>query len=116
HAQGALNFLQEQQDLLAGGAVEIAGGLVGEENSGAIHQGAGERSALLFASGELAGAMLAAGAQADALKGFRYAGAALGAIDFGKTQRELYIFFESHARQQVEGLKDHAYGVAAVPG
>jgi hypothetical protein len=51
HAQGVLNFSEEQEDLLAGGAVEIAGGLVGEENGRLIYEGAGQGAALLLAAG-----------------------------------------------------------------
>ena len=50
---------------LAGMAVEIAGGFVGEENFRARRHGAGKRHALLFAAGQLARIMLEAGAEAD---------------------------------------------------
>src|SRR5712671_7942208 len=83
HAEGVLNFAEEQEDLLAGGGVEIAGGLIGEEDGGLIYQCAGESAALLLAAGELAGSMVVTGAEADAVEGLRYAMAALGAVDFG---------------------------------
>src|ERR1700680_4667590 len=58
--------------------------------------------------------MRAAGGEAHAFEGLRDAAAALGAIYFGQSQRELDVFFQGHAREQVEGLKDHAYRFAAI--
>src|SRR5882757_10544218 len=84
HAEGVLDFAQEEKDLLAGGGVEIAGGLVGEEDGGLIYERAGEGAALLLAAGEFARSMVVAGAEADAVEGLRYAMAALGAVDFGE--------------------------------
>jgi hypothetical protein len=57
-----------------------------------------------------------AGAEADAVEGLRYAAAALGAVDFGQAEGELYIFCEGHAGEEIEGLEDHAYGFATVAG
>jgi len=73
HAEGVLNFAEEEQDLLAGGGVEIAGGLVGEEDGGLVYESAGQSAALLLAAGEFAGSMVMAGAEADAVEGLRYA-------------------------------------------
>ena len=87
-----MNFAEEQEDLLAGGGVEIAGGLVGEEDGGLIYEGAGEGAALLLAAGEFAGSVVVAGAEADAVEGLRDAMAALGAVDFGEAEGELDAF------------------------
>src|SRR5712671_2207383 len=114
HAEGVLNFAEEEKDLLAGGAVKIAGGLVGEEDGGLIYEGAGEGAALLLAAGELAGSVVVAGAEAHAVEGLRYAMPALGAVDFGEAEGEFHVFCEGHAGEEIEGLEDHAYGVAAV--
>src|SRR5258705_13342230 len=65
HAEGVLNFAEEEEDLFAGGAVEISCRLVGEEDGGLIYERAGQGAALLFAAGEFAGAMLAAGGEAE---------------------------------------------------
>ena len=50
----------------------------------------------------------------DAIDGFADAGGALAAIDFGEAQRKLDVFFERHAREQIEGLEDDADGLAAM--
>ncbi len=116
HAEAGLNFAEKQENLLAVDAVEIAGGLVGEKNRGAIDEGAGDGAALLFAAGEFGGAVAAACGEADVFEGGLDSGGALGAIDFGEAQRELDIFREGHAGEEIEGLEDHADGVAAVGG
>ena len=116
HSERVLDFAEEEKDLLAGGAVEIAGGLVGEEDCGLIYQRAGEGAALLLAAGEFAGAMLGAGREANAVESLLHAAAALGAIDFGQPKRKLDIFFERHAWEKIEGLEYHADGFAAITG
>ena len=109
-----LNFAQQREDGFAGGRIEISGGLIGEKNFRAIHQRARDGGALLFAAGEFARAVADAFAEAHTFERFAHAGGAFGAIHFGQPQRQLDIFFQRHARQQIEGLKNHADGVAAV--
>ena len=64
-AVGTVQVLQKTEDLLTGGLVEVAGGLVGEKNFGLGDQGAGQGHALLLAAGKLPGEVPGAGAQAD---------------------------------------------------
>ena len=45
--------------------VEVAGGLVGEDDGGAVDEGAGDGDALLFATGELVGAVIEAALDAE---------------------------------------------------
>jgi hypothetical protein len=116
HAELGLQFAEKSEDSFAGGGIEIPRGLVGEKNFWAIDEGAGDGDALLFAAGEFRGAMAEAMRKADALEGFADASGAICAIDFGEAKWEFDIFFECHAREKVEGLKDHADGVAAVAG
>jgi len=116
HAEAGANFEKEVHDAFAGGGIEIAGGLVGEKNFWAIDERTGDGGALLFAAGKFGGAMAGALFEFYALKRFGDAGGALGAIDFGEAKRKLDVFRERHAREKIEGLKDHADGVAAVAG
>ena len=51
----AMQVLQQFGDDLLVGGVEVAGGLVGEEDGWVVDEGAGDADALLFAAGELAG-------------------------------------------------------------
>ena len=49
------------KDVRAGTGIEVAGGLIGKQQRGFADQGAGQHDALLFAAGELAGAVSGAG-------------------------------------------------------
>jgi len=114
HAGVFLNFFKEREDGFARRAVEISGGLIGEEDFWAVDEGAGDGGALLLAAGKLAGPMGDALSEADAIESFADAGSAVAALDFGETERELDILLESHAREEIEGLEDHADGLTAV--
>jgi len=57
--------LEQGQNLVPGFAVQVAGGLVAEQQSGVGHDGAGNAHALLFPAGKLAGIMLLAACEAD---------------------------------------------------
>jgi len=116
HAELRLEFAEKRENGFAGGRVEIAGGFIGEKNFGAIDKGASDGDALLFAAGELGGTMAKAMGEANAFESFADARGAFGAVDFGEAEGELDVFFEGHARKEIEGLKDHADGVATVAG
>ncbi len=58
---------QQIDDLLAGGFVEIAGRLVGDEDRGIGRQRAGQRDALLLAAGQLRRIVMQALAEPDRL-------------------------------------------------
>lgn len=51
-------FVEQRQHLLAGLAVERAGGLVSQNDERVVDQRAGDADALLLAAGELGGAMI----------------------------------------------------------
>src|SRR5690606_10274724 len=74
----AVQLLDDLEDGLAGGGVEVAGGLVGEEDDGAGDEGAGDGGALLLAAGELAGAVAEAVVEADEGEGLDGAALAFG--------------------------------------
>ena len=114
HAGISLNFAKQHEDGFAGSAVEIAGGLVGEQDFRAIHQSAGDGGALLLATRKLARTMADALFKSDALEGFADSRGALGTVDLRETQRELDVFFERHPRKKIEGLKNHPDGLPAV--
>ncbi len=116
HAELGLEFTEKGENGFAGGGVEVASGFIREKDFGAIDEGAGDGDALLFAAGKLRGAMAEAVGEADAFEGFADARGTLGAIDFGEAEGEFDIFLESHARQEVERLEDHADRVTAIPG
>src|SRR4029079_2282136 len=59
---------EDLQDLQRGLGVEVRGGLVGEQDGGAVGDGARDRQALLFAARELHGVGFFPRAQADLLE------------------------------------------------
>ena len=79
HQRGSFALVQRDQqfeNMLAVLAVEIAGGLVGQQNGRPHHEGARQRHALLLAAGKLDGIMIAAIQQTDAFEQFARALAA----------------------------------------
>ena len=116
HAEGGTNFEKQIHDGFAGGGIEITCRFVCEKNFRAIDERAGDGGALLFASGKFGGAVVGALVEFYSLKRLRDSRFALGMIYFGEAEGQLDVFGQSHAREQIEGLKDHAYGVAAVAG
>jgi hypothetical protein len=86
-------------------AVEIAGGLVGKQNGGTIHQGTGDRNSLLLTSRKLRREVAHAIAQAYQAECFV---SSLPSFFFGdlRVQRgQLDIFQGGRAGEQVEALE-----------
>ena len=106
-------MLGEQQidDLLAGGFVEIAGRLVRHQDRRIGRQRAGQRDALLFATGQLGGIMMQAVAEADRGQFLRRAPRRIGVT--GEFQRHRDILQRRHGRNQVKRLEHDADLAAA---
>ena len=117
HQRGpALGDQLEHQggDKAGGRGVEIAGGLVGEQQFRADGQGAGDRDALLLAARELVRVVVMAGAEPDPLE--PVAGLALragAAVDF---ERGGDILDRRHVGQQMEVLEHQGHAAAAQGG
>ena len=62
------HLLEQAGDLVGGLAVEVAGGLVGQDELGLGHERAGDRDALLLPAGQLVGPAPQALAEADLLE------------------------------------------------
>jgi hypothetical protein len=93
--------------------VEVAGGLVGEDQRRLVDQGAGDGDALLLAARELARQVVEALAQPDAaqgLFGFTTVGHAVDVLG----QHD--VLQRGEIRDQVELLEDEADGALAVAG
>ncbi len=85
--------------------VEIAGGLVGENQLGMVDQSASDGDALLFAAGELRGQVLDAIGEPDACEGgasFGFVGSAM------KILGEHHVFKRGEVRDQMELLEDES--------
>jgi hypothetical protein len=107
---------QQFHDLLAALGVEVAGGLVGEQNGRLADDGAGDGHALLLPAGQFRRGVLLPAAEAHRLQ---CAGSAavvphqrrLAAVE----QRQFDVLLRRGARQQIEALEDEPQVAAAQP-
>ena len=113
---GAVLLVDLEEEVVhrvAGLGVEVAGGLVGEEELGREDQGAGEGDALLLAAGELAGAVGDAVAQGDLVEqgagGALHLAAALALDEAGHH----HVLEGVELGEQVVELEDEADGPVA---
>src|SRR5437016_10033757 len=104
----AVQGAEHLHQLGAGGRVEVSGGLVGEEDGGLVHEGAGDRDALALPARQLVGPVVHPVAQPDA--GERPGGllAPLARRLPRVDQRQLHVVERRRTRQQVEGLEDES--------
>ena len=103
-----VQLVEEPDDLLAGGRVEVAGGLVGEQDRRLADQRAGDRDALPLAAGELVGPVVHAVREADRVERRLGAGAPLAAGEAAVDERQLHVRERRGARQELERLEDEA--------
>ena len=101
---------QQIDDLRAGGLVEIAGRLVGDQDRRVRRQRARERHPLLLAARQLGRIMVAALAQADGGKLAR--GALLRVLDAGELERHRDVLQRRHGGDEMERL-EHDADIAA---
>ena len=116
HQRGSFALVerdQQFQHMLAVLGVEIAGGLVGQQNGRPHHEGARQGHALLLAARKLDGVMIAAIQQADAFEQFAGALGTVDAVAAGQFIRQQNIFFGRQGGQQMVGLKNEADFAAA---
>ena len=92
----------------AGRRVEVAGGLVGQEDQGAVDEGPGHRHPLLLATGELAGEVVALLGQADEVEHLGDLGGdhVLGPAD--DLEGEGHVLEDGLVGQEPEVLEDAA--------
>src|SRR5437867_889605 len=118
HDDGLLELpvepVEQLEDLLGRLAVEVAGGLVGEQHRGVAHDRARDRHALLLAARELARVVVHAIGEPDQLEREQGALAALLAAHAHEQQRQLDVLERGQHRDQVVELEDEA-DVARAP-
>ena len=73
--------VEQGDDLVPGVLVQVPGRLVGEQHPGLLDQGAGDRHPLLLPAGQLAGQVLGAVAEPDAVQRGCYFVAPFGVAD-----------------------------------
>ncbi len=98
------------------GGVEIAGRLVGEEQSGTASEGPGDGDALHLTAAQLVREMPRPVGHPDQIEHFRHARGGLFLGIPAQEQGELHIFPNRHGWQEIEELKHDAERVAAVMG
>ena len=102
-----LRWVEHIDYLFAGAAVQIAGGLVGQEDGGFFSEGAGYADTLLLSAGEFCGAVAHPVAEADALQSLACALTPMSAarpVEQGK----LHVGKCAQTGEQVVGLKNEA--------
>ena len=97
---------EDGHHLAGGGAVEVAGRLVGEHDRRAPDEGAGDRHPLALASGELGGLEPRAVREADPFERLVSALVALGGRDTGVEQPVGDVFARRRVLGQEELLED----------
>ncbi len=98
----------------AGGGVQVARGLVGEDDRRVVHERAGDGHALHLAAGELVGAVVVVvNGQARRREGRYGPLLALATRAVGVDERELHVVEHAHAREQVEALEHEADALGA---
>src|SRR6266849_2858176 len=111
HERRAVLLVQlehELLDVLAGGRVEVAGRLVGEEKPGALGEGACHRHALLLAPGELPRPVREPLAEPDPLEQVGRPRARRGLWLAGDQARQHDVLQRGEVAQQVVELEDEA--------
>src|SRR3990172_11976939 len=98
--------LEDLQDLLAGAGIQVPGGLIGQDEGGAVDQGPGDGYPLLLAPGKLCGAVVGPVFQPYHLQGLQ--GPLPPFRSAGVEQGKLHLLQGRHSRQQVEALEDEA--------
>jgi hypothetical protein len=102
---------QKIKDQSTGEGVEIAGGLIGEEEFRRVHQSASDGDTLHLSTGELVRKAVAEAVEFDPAQ--TLVGDGAGSEDASEQKRKLDIFVDSEGVEELKGLKDKADFVAA---
>ena len=111
-----MDLCEEIGDHLAGAVIEIAGGLVGQDDLRLRRERASESHTLLFATRELAGAMGLAGAEADFFQSLAGRDARRLGRDAADQQGHHHVFKSREFRQQGWILPNEPNGAVAKIG
>ena len=104
---------QELVKLLGTGAVEVAAGLVGEDDGGVVDEGAGDGDALLLAPAHLVGLVVLPVGQAEVFQELQGAAVRLVAGRFLDVGRQADVLQRRELGQEVVELEDEADGLVA---
>lgn len=93
--------------------VELAGGLIGDEQGGVVGEGTGDGDPLLLAAGQLAGPLGGVVGEADEGQQQLDALLALAGVRAAQPQRDADVLGRAEDGDEAEGLEDEADAVAA---
>ena len=117
HEDGAaagVEFAEEFHDLAAGGGVEVAGGLVGENHRRVVREGARDCHALALPAGQLARLVLKPVLHPDGTRQFDGAAPRLAFGNAFVEHGEGDVLGDGELRDEVEALEDEPQVVEAV--
>ena len=106
-----IHFKEQLEDLFTRKGVQIAGGLVREDDLGAADEGARERDALVLAAGELGGQVVQAVGEADLfqqLAGARAHRSPSADAREARHRRQHHVLDDVQLGHEVEALEDEA--------
>ena len=105
---GAVDGVQHLHDAQRRSRVEVAGGLVGQQDLRMVHVGAGDGHALLLAAGQLVRVVAFLAGQTDRLQHLRHQGANRGAAGADHLQREGHVLPDRLVVEQLVVLEHEA--------
>src|SRR5690606_18096697 len=107
----AVQLLHQRNDPLSRSRIQVAGGLIGEQNSRRVNEGTGQRHPLLLPPGELRRVVPASLGQADPAQHLGSASRCIGSTL--KLQRHLHVLLRGQRGDELKGLKNEAYVIEA---
>ena len=110
-AQG-VDALQQGHDLQGAGGVQVAGGLVGHDGAGIVHQGPGDGHSLLLAAGQLIREPAALAVQPHQAQHIGDAAFDLPGGGPHRPHGQAQIVVHGFVADQAEILEDHPHGAA----
>jgi len=108
-----MGTLQQPQHVPGVGAVQVAGGLIGQQQARLVGQRPGQRDPLLFPAGEPGRGGVRLLRQAQLAEQFFAPAPCLAGSDAGQQRRKFHIVRDGHVGEQVEELEDEADVLAA---
>ena len=111
---GAVDPVDQLHDPDRGLGVEVAGGLVGQQQRRVVDEGAGDRHALLLAARQLVGVVVELGGEADEAQDVRHLAPDLLARLADHLERVGHVVVDRAVREQLVVLEDHADVAAQV--
>jgi len=103
---GIVELLEELHDFFALRGVEIAGGLIGENEFGILDHGAGHANELLLAAGELAGEKILFADDVETIESVADKAGAFFLRNVFVGEGDFKVFVDSEIVDEVIGLKD----------